>query len=66
MIVLNLLNLIIILKIQKNKNKKYHSMNIINLSNFNYYSNNIQVKSNKFYVNTFSTNNTDIMETKII
>ena len=41
------------------KNRKYHSMNNINLSNFNNYKNNIQVKSNKFYVNTYSTNNTD-------
>ena len=39
-------------------------MNIINLSNFNNYTNNIQVKSNKFYFNTFSTNNTDNNESE--
>ena len=43
----------------KNKSRNYHSMNIINLLNFNNNTNNIQVKSNKFYVNTYSTNNTD-------
>ena len=42
-----------------NKSRKYHSMNIINLANFNNCTNNIKVKSNKLYVNTYSTNNTE-------